>query len=82
MQSHLRSGLFLKRQLVEREDITELSSNMGQLKLPSTDGKMRETDTVNTETVFRIVQSIPSKNAEPFKRWLAPKEATRYQGRL
>ena len=35
------------------------------------DGKMRKTDTANTETVFRIIQSIPSSKAEPFKRWLA-----------
>lgn len=35
------------------------------------DGKMRETDTTNTETIFRIIQSIPSLKAEPFKRWLA-----------
>lgn len=37
----------------------------------ASDGKMRETDTANTETVFRIIQSIPSPKAEPFKRWLA-----------
>src|SRR4030065_2264584 len=35
------------------------------------DGKMRETDCAETETVFRIIQSIPSQKAEPFKRWLA-----------
>ena len=39
--------------------------------MPSTDGKMRETDAVNVETLFRIVQSIPSAKAEPFKKWLA-----------
>jgi len=50
---------------------------MGQLKLPSPDGKMRETDTINTEALLRIVQSIPSKKVEPFKRWLAPEEVTR-----
>ncbi|MEI8327779.1 MAG: Bro-N domain-containing protein [Candidatus Taylorbacteria bacterium] len=42
-----------------------------QLKLPASDGKMRETDCANTEGIFRIVQSIPSPKAEPFKRWLA-----------
>ncbi len=42
-----------------------------QLKLPAEDGKMRETDCANTEGIFRIVQSIPSHKAEPFKRWLA-----------
>ncbi|MEK9153130.1 MAG: Bro-N domain-containing protein [Patescibacteria group bacterium] len=42
-----------------------------QLKLLADDGKMRETDCANTEGMFRIVQSIPSSKAEPFKRWLA-----------
>ena len=42
-----------------------------QLKLEAPDGKKRETDCANTETLFRIVQSIPSPKAEPFKRWLA-----------
>ena len=41
-----------------------------QLKLSAEDGKMRETDCANTEGIFRIVQSIPSPKAEPFKRWL------------
>lgn len=42
-----------------------------QLKLPAEDGKMRETDCSDTEGIFRIIQSIPSPKAEPFKRWLA-----------
>ena len=42
-----------------------------QLKLVAVDGKMRETDCANTESIFRIIQSIPSPKAEPFKRWLA-----------
>ena len=42
-----------------------------QLKLPSEDGKLRETDCADTESLFRIIQSIPSKKAELFKRWLA-----------
>ena len=41
------------------------------LKLPAPDGKMRETDCANIEGIFRIIQSIPSPKAEPFKRWLA-----------
>jgi len=41
------------------------------LKLPAPDGKLRETDCANTEGLFRIIQSIPSKKAEPFKLWLA-----------
>ena len=49
----------------------ELSTFCRQLKLPSSDGKYYETDCANTEALFRIVQSIPSPKAEPFKRWLA-----------
>jgi hypothetical protein len=49
----------------------ELSAKIGQLKMPSSDGKLYETDCTNTETMFRLIQSIPSKKAEPFKRWLA-----------
>ena len=49
----------------------ELSTICRQLKLKAPDGKMRETDCANTETLFRIIQSIPSPKAEPFKRWLA-----------
>lgn len=50
---------------------SEVSQNMGQLKLSAPDGKMRLTDVATTEQVFRLIQSIPSKNAEPFKLWLA-----------
>jgi DNA-damage-inducible protein D len=49
----------------------ELSPIWVQLKLKAPDGKLRETDCANTEALFRIIQSIPSKKAEPFKRWLA-----------
>ena len=49
----------------------ELSDKIGQLKVASTDGKNYETDCANTESMFRIIQSIPSPKAEPFKRWLA-----------
>jgi len=45
--------------------------------MPATDGKMRETDAVSINTALRIAQSVPSKKVEPFKRWLAPEEATR-----
>ncbi|HLC70753.1 MAG TPA: Bro-N domain-containing protein, partial [Candidatus Nanoarchaeia archaeon] len=48
-----------------------LSTICRQLKLIAEDGKMRETDCGNTEALFRIIQSIPSKKAEPFKLWLA-----------
>jgi len=50
---------------------TELSTICRQLKLKALDGKLRETDCSDTESIFRIIQSIPSKKAEPFKRWLA-----------
>lgn len=61
----------LKRKLTEDEGFSQLYEKIVQLKLPAPDGKMRETDTANVETLFRIVQSIPSPKAEPFKRWLA-----------
>lgn len=50
---------------------SEVSQNMGQLKLPSPDGKMRLTDVATTEQLLRLIQSVPSKKAEPFKLWLA-----------
>ncbi len=53
------------------EEGSELSAKIGQLKLKSGDGKEYETDCADTEGIFRIIQSIPSKKAEPFKRWLA-----------
>ncbi len=49
----------------------ELSTICRQLKLKSSDGKYYQTDCANAEGVFRIIQSIPSKKAEPFKQWLA-----------
>ncbi|MFA5797225.1 MAG: Bro-N domain-containing protein [Candidatus Woesearchaeota archaeon] len=56
----------------EKEDAqVELSTICRQLKLPSADGKFYETDCTNTEGAFRIIQSIPSPKAEPFKLWLA-----------
>ncbi|MFH1654901.1 MAG: Bro-N domain-containing protein [Pseudomonadota bacterium] len=61
----------LKRNLKENEGFGELYDKIVQLKLASSDSKFYETDCANTETMFRIVQSIPSPKAEPFKRWLA-----------
>jgi DNA-damage-inducible protein D len=61
----------LKRQLIETEGFSQLYEKIVQLKLESSDGKKYLTDTANTETIFRIIQSIPSPKAEPFKRWLA-----------
>ena len=48
-----------------------MSAKIGQLKLIAEDGKLRETDCINTEGAFRIIQSITSPKAEPFKLWLA-----------
>jgi len=55
----------------ESEHGVELSTKCRQLKLPSADGKLYLTDCANTKALFRIIQSIPSKKAEPFKQWLA-----------
>jgi hypothetical protein len=52
-------------------DTTQLVSNTTQLKMPAPDGKMRLTDVADIEQILRIIQSIPSKKAEPFKMWLA-----------
>jgi hypothetical protein len=60
----------LKKRLTE-EGAEQLLTNCKQLKMKSTDGKMRLTDVANTEQLLRIIQSIPSKKAEPFKLWLA-----------
>ena len=49
----------------------ELVTNCHQLKMKAADGKRRLTDVANTEQLLRIIQSIPSKKAEPFKMWLA-----------
>ncbi len=59
----------LKQRLIE--ETSQVVTNCHGLKLPAPDGKMRETDCANTESIFRIIQSIPSPKAEPFKRWLA-----------
>lgn len=56
---------------VKSEDGVELSTICRQLKLEASDGKKYETDCADTEGIFRIIQSIPSPKAEPFKRWLA-----------
>ncbi|MBT3817184.1 MAG: Bro-N domain-containing protein, partial [Candidatus Magasanikbacteria bacterium] len=53
------------------EEGNQLSQFLGQLKMKAPDGKMRMTDVADTETLFRLIQSIPSPKAEPFKLWLA-----------
>ena len=59
----------LKQRL--KEEGNETVTNCHQLKLPATDGKMRLTDVADTEQLLRLIQSIPSPKAEPFKLWLA-----------
>ena len=61
----------LKKQLTEQEGFSELYGKIVQLKLKASDGKRYMTDCASTESLFRIIQSIPSPKAEPFKRWLA-----------
>ena len=54
-----------------KKEGSELSEKIGQLKMPSADGKFYKTDVADTEQLFRLIQSIPSPKAEPFKLWLA-----------
>ena len=59
------------KQRLKEEGADELLTNCQQLKMTATDGKKRKTDVSNTEQLLRIIQSIPSPKAEPFKAWLA-----------
>ena len=61
----------LKTKLAKEEGYDELYDDIVQLKMPSSDGKSYATDAANVETMFRIIQSVPSKKAEVVKRWLA-----------
>ena len=54
-----------------RKEGSEVSEKIGQLKMRSGDGKERETDSADVQTLLRLIQSIPSPRAEPFKQWLA-----------
>tara|TARA_Y100000310_G_scaffold340956_2_gene438508 strand:- start:3376 stop:3615 length:240 start_codon:yes stop_codon:yes gene_type:complete len=53
-----------------KQEWSQLATHCSQLKLETSDGKFYKTDVANTEQVLRLVQSIPSKKAEPFKIWL------------
>ena len=66
-----RDYWFKMKQRVTLEDGIELSTICRQLKLVAPDGKKRETDCANVRSLLRIIQSIPSPKAEPFKQWLA-----------
>lgn len=66
-----RDYWFKMKKRVHSEDGLELSTICRQFKMTAQDGKMRETDCANVKSLFRIIQSIPSPKAEPFKQWLA-----------
>ena len=59
----------LKKKL--KQEGSELSEKIGQFKMKAEDGKNRLTDVADTEQLFRLIQSIPSPKAEPFKLWMA-----------
>lgn len=61
----------LKRKMKDEEGAIQLYGKVVQLKLESSDGKKYNTDTADMQGIFRIIQSIPSPKAEPFKMWLA-----------
>ena len=69
--SNSRDYWFKMKIRVNLEDGFELSTNCRQFKLKASDGKMRLTDCANAQQLLRIIQSIPSPKAEPFKQWLA-----------
>ena len=69
--SNPRDYWFKMKTRIKTEEGLELSTICRQLKLKATDGKMRDTDVADTEVLLRIIQSIPSPKAEPFKQWLA-----------
>ena len=68
----------LKKKLFT-EGYIELSENIGQLKMPSADGKSYKTDAAKTQTILRLIMSIPSPKAEPFKQWLSQVGSERIQ---
>ena len=67
----------LKKRLIEEGN--ETVTNCNALKMRAADGKMRFTDVADTEAIFRIIQSIPSPKAEPFKLWMAKVAAERIE---
>ena len=69
--SNPRDYWFKMKQRVKLEEGIELSTICRQFKMTAPDGKMRLTDCANVQSLFRIIQSVPSPKAEPFKQWLA-----------
>jgi hypothetical protein len=61
-----------------KKEGNELSEKIGQLNMAAEDGKMRMIDVADSGQIFRLIQSIPSPKAEPFKLWLAQVAAERY----
>ena len=68
--NHARNYWKVLKHRLKKEG-NETVTNCNQLKLKSEDGKMRLTDVADTEQLFRLIQSIPSRKAEPFKQWMA-----------
>ncbi len=64
-----------------KEEGSQLSQNLGQLKMKSSDGKFYTTDVADTEQLFRLIQSIPSPKAEPFKLWLTQKTTKKLESK-
>ena len=56
---------------MKNDEGSELYTKCVQLKMKAKDGKLRETDVLDTEGIFRLIESVPSPKAEPFKMWLA-----------
>jgi BRO family protein len=69
----------MKRRLGEIEGFREVYAKCVQLKLMAPDGKQRQTDVTDTETMLRLIQSVPSPKAEPVKQWLARVGARRLE---
>ena len=69
--------LYFRIYLLLKQERNETVTNCNALKLRAADGKMRLTDVADTEQLFRIIQSIPSPKAEPFKQWMAHVAADR-----
>jgi hypothetical protein len=74
-----RKYWFDMKRTVHTEGFVELSEKIRQLRMPAPDGKLRLTDAADEETLLRIIQSIPSPKAEPFKQWLARVGAERLE---
>lgn len=69
----------MKRRLAQAEGFRELYAKCVQLKMQASDGKQRLTEAADTETLLRIIQSVPSPKAEPLKQWLARTDTERLQ---